>query len=190
MYQKNLDNEFDSNGLGSSVSPHILLIKPPGDFNTSIQNITGPYTNFQHVNNYAKAINSYPYPGFPSFPISVQANWYDQYRKALYYVITNPISWYEAKTGKVSQDFEIFLIMSLDDGITWSRKFPLANTIKNNRGFPSFWLNDCDRSLYGGFYDSRNSSDSTQMQFYGVKASAKRLDKWVKIAKKESGLVC
>jgi hypothetical protein len=189
-YKQCADNVFESNGGGTGVNPHLIFIKPPGPFVTAIQNITGPYTTYQHINNYAKPVNSWPNPGFPYFTLSVQSNWYDNNRKALYFVITNPPSWYDGKTGLVSQDFEIFLIMTFDDGENWSRKFPIASTIKNNRGFPSIMMNDNDKSLYGGFYDSRKSPNSTQIQFFGFKVSAKKLDKWVKIAKKEIGMIC
>ena len=72
MYQKNLDNEFASNGLGSSVSPHILFVKPPGPINPNT--ILGPYTSFQHVNDYEKPVNSWPQPGFAYFPITYSRN--------------------------------------------------------------------------------------------------------------------
>ena len=75
--------------------------------------------------------------------------------------------------------------MSLDNGITWSRKFPIASTIKNNRGFPTMWYNSKHKSLQLGLYDSRNSPNSVQIQYFGTNVSAKKLNKWVEIAKKE-----
>lgn len=189
IYQKNLDNEFATNGNTSSVSSHLILIKPPGAIDPTT--IIGPYTAFQHVNDYFKPTASYPYPGFAFFTQTIRSFYYDLTRDAHYVVINNPPTWYVPKTGSeiISQNFETFMIISVDKCTSWSRKFPVASTIRNNRGFMDMIPVDHKgkTSLFFGDYDARNSPDSTQLQFFGAYLSAEKLDYWVDISRKEAG---
>ena len=192
MYAKCLDNVFDSNGNTASVSPHILLIKPPGTIDPST--VQGPWTVFQHVNDYYKPVNSWPYPGFPYFTLSIRSLVHDPKCHALYAIITNPPSWYEAvgcakptqdkkcessqTIQKTDQDFAIFLVLSVDGGVTWSKKHAISTTDHNNRGFVDAMLDPKSGALYLGWYDARNSRQSTQLQYFGARVPAKLLKRW------------
>jgi hypothetical protein len=174
-----------SSGISDTTCPTVMLTIPPnttGVLDASL--VQGPFTSFQHINGYFQSLASWQQAGETYFTLTVQGFIYDKYRKALYAIANQQPSWYNAKTGQSSQDFDQFMIISTDEGATWSQKFPIASTIKNNRGYASMSFNDKDKSIYISFYDSRNSVGSTQMQILGVILSSKKLDRWTKIAKK------
>ena len=185
MTQSNDGTLFISYSSGTTNTSPALLVKVPpnttGVLDASL--VQGPFTNFQHANDYLQAVASFPLENLSYFTLTVQGFIYDNHRKALYVIINQQPTWYDSKTGDPSQNFDQFMVISTDEGVTWSQKFPIASTIKNNRGYASMAFNEKNKSIYIGFYDSRNSPGSVQIQYFGVTLSSKKLDRWVKIAK-------
>jgi len=123
----------------SGTSPVVMFTKAPGAVDQSL--ITGPYIVFNHVNQWFKAVNSYPQNSYSFFPTTVNGLYYDNDRNCLYACINNPITF-------ASQNYEQFMICSKDNGCTWSNKSDIANTWVNNRGFLSMSYNSTHKSLY------------------------------------------
>lgn len=168
---------LDTNAL-SYVGPIVIFVKPPGGFNTPL---IGPWTIDQITNQWGIPTASYPYGlSRPYFPVSVKNMIVDDARGAIYAIITERLNFY-------SQNYNIFFMVSLDNGITWSEKFPLTKTVFQNRGFPSATLNSSDGALYVGYYDARNVDNNppvgtvphSSLQYFGVQLTKKYLDKLV-----------
>ena len=71
------------------------------------------------------------------------------------------------------------MVISLDQGITWSNKISIASTNINNRGFTSAVLNSYNNSLVIGWYDSRNDLNGISTEYYGAYISPSMLDSLV-----------
>lgn len=160
----------------SVVNPVFLMVKPPGGFTTPL---LGPWTVDTLANQWTAGVVSYPYGDGLSYPAVTPKNLIvDEERKALYAIVNEQLNFY-------SQDFNLFMVVSLDNGITWSKKYPVAKTHSQNRGFASATLND--GILYIGFYDARNfdimkpveTLPYSSVQYYGVQMDRRYLDKIV-----------
>ena len=82
-----------------------------------------------------------------------------------------------------SQDIYLFLIISFDLGVSFSKRYNVASKHKNNRGFSSAVLDPKSGAILVGFFDSRNSPDSTEMQYFTAYISEAQLDDIVADAK-------
>lgn len=78
------------------------------------------------------------------------------------------------------------MVASFDGGITWSKRLKIASSHNNNRGFSSVAFDKRTSSLSIGWYDSRNSPDSTSEQYFGAYISRKKLDRIVNELKNNS----
>lgn len=155
-----------------------LAIKPPGGFDTPL---LGPWTIDQLANQWSASVASYPYGlGRPYFPMTFKSMIVDDVRGAIYAIVCEQINFF-------SQNYNLFLMASIDDGVTWSGKYPLASTTSQNRGFQSATLNPADQCLYVGYYDARNKDPNppagtvpySSLQFYGVQLTKSYLDNLV-----------
>lgn len=148
------------------------MIKAPGILDQSL--IKQPYTILNTEQNLLPT-SSYSVDIFSYFIDTANDTIYDEQRKALYTVFS------EQPNG-ASQDMYLYMVMSFDNGITWSEKIQLSVTNKNNRGFSSISLNNGALSL--GWYDSSNSKDSKSEQYFGTFITKKQLDKLINELKK------
>lgn len=156
----------------TNYGANTLITKTPGILDSSL--LTQPYTILNTGQNLLPT-SSYPVDIFGYFIDTVNDTIYDEERKALYTVFS------EQPNGG-SQDIYLYMVVSFDNGITWSEKIQLATTNKNNRGFSSISLDNGALSL--GWYDSRKSKDSTSEQYYGAYITKKQLDKFINKLKK------
>lgn len=163
------------NGVGAIA----LFTKPPGDFNTPV---VGPWTIDQIINQWLAGVASYPFGvGRPYFPVTVKNIIVDEARGALYAIVCEQLYF-------TSQDYNLFMMVSLDNGVTWSEKIPLASTTSQNRGFSSATLNPADQALYVGYYDARNIDPNppvgtvphSSLQYYGLQLTKEYLDTLIK----------
>ena len=114
--------------------------------------------------------NSYPVSGYFN---SVQTTIYDETKQALYALRAQSApDW--------SQNMRIYLMISRDNGQTWTDPLYISNSDFANRGFPSMALDTVTGDLVFGWYDGRNDKNQLSVQYYGAKLSARRLDKIIK----------
>ncbi len=117
-------------------------------------------------------------PGiFKSQPVvgyfnTVVGNIYDKKRKALYALVTYQIPDH-------SQDMHIFLIISRNNGETWSNPIDISTTNFANRGFASMALDPATGNLVFGFYDGRNDPTFKSVEYFGAVLLADKLDELV-----------
>ena len=159
--------------LGINFYVNSIFRKSPGVLDPLL--LTGPYTAINSAQCLVPT-NSFNVSGFSYFPISEYSIIYDNCRKVLYV-------FYQERPQVNSQDIYLFLVVSFDEGNSFSRRYPIASTHKNNRGFSSASLDTKTGSILIGFYDSRNSPDSTATQYFAAYLSKKELDQIVKDAK-------
>jgi hypothetical protein len=153
-----------------------LVVKSPGSLDVSLVN------NVQSVINTAQNLTgttSYPVFYQSYFIATVNNTIYDDRRNALYIL-------YSERPTIASQDFYLCMVASFDGGVTWSKRFPIATSHNNNRGFSSVAFDRKSGSLSIGWYDSRNSPDGASEQYFGAYVSRRQLDRIVKELKKNS----
>lgn len=152
------------------VEPIAVRFKSPGSID---ENYAGPWQ--QTISVIETGADS-PTPAL-SFPVfgyfnSVQTIIYDEKRKALYSVIAQQAPDY-------SQSMRIFLIISRNNGQSWSEPFYVSNSNFANRGFPSMALDTKTGDLVFGWYDGRNDKTMKSVQYFGAVIPSRRLDKMV-----------
>ena len=153
----------------SYIQPTTIIFKSPGPID---QYYAGPW-NYGYVNALAteygisdqasQPVRGYLIAGSPSSIL------YDDGRQALY-------AMFVAQYPDYSQDMRIYFVISRDNGQTWSQPIDIATTIKNNRGFQSMALDPVTGNLIFGWYDARNSPDSTSVQYFGAIITKPQLD--------------
>lgn len=80
------------------------------------------------------------------FSQSVQGNFYDDSRGAFY-------SLYAEQINENSNDYFLFLLITLDKGITVSGRIKVAKSSRNNRGFCTLWFDKISKALAFCWYD-------------------------------------
>ena len=168
----------------SGLSPMLFYRKKAGPLTQDL--LEGPFTIFSHMQQMWKSVIAYPVESYSFFPISVTGIIQDHKRKTIY-VCLNPQPSYNYPNGTQSQDYETFLIVSVDNGVTWSPKIDISSTVNQNRGYSSMTLDEAEGALYFGWYDARNNQMSppsgvlpySGTQRFWAKISSKKLDKYV-----------
>jgi hypothetical protein len=156
-----------------------LVFKSPGQLN---ENYAGPWG----VIRYNTLASSIYYPVWKAAPLfgffqSVQTNLYDEKRKALYVVLNAPYP-------ELSNNSEIYFLISRDNGLTWSNPFKINTKKRNNRGFPSMALDEKTHNLLIGWYDCRDYQDGLSFNYWGGVIDTKTLDKLVEQIPKSNPL--
>jgi len=148
-----------------------IVFKSPGPLD---ENYAGPWG----VIRYNSLSDSIYFPVWQAAPLfgffqSVQTNLYDEQRKALYVILnsTNP---------ELSNNSDIYFLISRDNGLTWSRPYKINTKSVNNRGFPSMQLDITTGNLLVGWYDCRDYKDGLSFNYFGAVIDAKTLDGLIK----------
>ena len=175
----------------SFISPTTFLFKSPGQLD---ENYAGPFQNAM-VNNITSlygVTNSISYPGLGYFTSeSINSILYDDKRQALYALVNSLIPDYfditQTSQPDASQNMDIFLIISRDNGLTWSNPIAISSTDSANRGFQSMSLNRKFENKEGGstgdllfgWYDGRDDPTYQSVKYTISLIPAKKLNKLV-----------
>jgi len=158
-------------GAYSYVSPITLVFKSPGLLD---ENYAGAWHTIILDNNEFQYDDSdslsQPVKGYIFH--SVQSIFYDTTREALYAIVA-------AENPDGSQNMRIFLIISRDNGQTWSTPIDISNSRVGNRGFQALALDSVTNDLLFGWYDGRNDPTFKSVEYFGAILPARTLDKLV-----------
>ncbi len=163
----------------SYIQPQSISFKSPGAID---ENWSGSwdYLNSNDISGlYGTSFSSVPSPIAISYPlVGFFANTtlgivYDEQRQALYAIAVEP-------NPNYSQNYNIPLIISRDNGMTWSDPIRINTSHSGNRGYQSMALDTVTGDLVFGFYDGRNDPTLQTLEYFGAVLSAKKLDKLVK----------
>ncbi len=113
---------------------------------------------------------SQPVLGYFNSPRSIL---FDENRQALYAIQA-------VRSPEYSQNMRLILIISRDNGQTWSQAINVNSTNFANRGFPSMALDERHGHLIFGFYDGRNDKTLQSVEYMGAIIPGKTLDDLVK----------
>ena len=154
----------------SNYLAFVVRFKSPGPIDS---NYAGPWdlAVLQPLSGPAPTGTFTSFPNFGYFN-GVQQNVYDDKRQALYSLLCY-------QTPDLSQDMSLFMIISRDNGQTWSSPLYIATTDRANRGFPSMALDTEKGDLYFGWYDGRNDPTFKKMEYFGAILKAKTINKLV-----------
>lgn len=166
------------------INAGVLLFKSPGaideNYSGRWQSVLFNQQNIQYYGAQPLQGGAFPYPitntksqsttGF--FP-TVQDILFDDKRQALYACCT-------FQSPDDSQNMRIALIVSRDNGQTWSNPIDVATTDFANRGFASMALDSVSGHLVFGWYDGRNDKTYKSLEYFGAVFPAKKLDKLIK----------
>ena len=157
-----------------AISAYTVVYKSPGPL---ADNYAGPWqVSMYNKNGYVYGLwQSYPESGYFT---STQTAIYDDVRQALYVLFCQCFP--DFAGDNVSQNMRLYLVISRDNGQTFSDPIDIANTHINNRGFQSMALDTTTGDLVFGWYDGRNDPLQQQIEYYGAILSSKTLDKLVK----------
>ena len=147
-----------------------VVFKSPGPID---QNYAGPWG----VVRYNSLEDSIYYPVWQAAPIfgffqSAQTNFYDNKRQALYVILN-------ANYPELSQNSRIYLLISRNNGSSWSNPIDLNTDDQYNRGFPSMALDTKTGNLVFGWYDCRDYKGGLSFNYYGAVIESKVLDQLV-----------
>jgi hypothetical protein len=143
--------------ITSNWSPNLLAIKYPP--NATVTDPLDPTllilrgTVADNISQNGNQVQSIPYPptGYDWYFSATDRNLqWDERRKLLYALQTE-------QPSVTSQDMYIWLVVTADNGHTWSRRFPVTNSHKRNRGYPSLAYDSKSETMIISFYDGRNS---------------------------------
>ena len=144
-----------------------LVVKSPGSLDIGlVNNVQSVINTYQDINGSA----SYPVFYYSYYITTVNNTFYYDRKNALCIV-------YCERPNIASQDYYLYLVASFDKGVTWSKRIEISSSHNNNRGFSSVAFDKSRGSLSIGWYDSRNSSDSTGEQYFGAYISRRQLDR-------------
>ena len=149
--------------------PSVVRFKSPGPIDS---NYAGPW----HLNMLNDS-SGYGVANFISYPAAgyfngTQTIIYDEKRQALYALFAQQAPDY-------SQNMRIYLVISRNNGQTWSNPFYISNSNFANRGFPSMALDNKTEALIFGWYDGRNDKTEQSVQYLGAVLPKKQLNKMV-----------
>ena len=151
-----------------SSDAYTVRFKSPGPIDA---NYAGPWQTAIITPNTAPGtvlFTSYPGSGYFN---TVQSNIYDEQRQALYSMINQQVP--------SSQNMVIYIIISRNNGQTWTKPFYISNSNKNNRGFPSMVLDVKTGNLVFGWYDGRNDPSAKSVEYEGAVLLADQLTEMV-----------
>jgi hypothetical protein len=159
-------------GEGSSITSSRIIYKSPGSIT---ENYAGSWdfamANFLNIDWQLPLFISQPGSrGYFYVPRDII---YDESRQALYAVTI-------ANQPDFSQNMQIYLAISRDNGSTWSSPVAIATTDFANRGFVSMALDRVTGNLLFGWYDGRNDPTYQSVEYYAAILTSKQLDKLVK----------
>ena len=159
----------DNSGY-TDIGPVELLFKSPGPID---QNYSGTWDigqkNFSGGDYLEANLISQPYFGYFNAPVELL---YDEKRQALYSTVST-------QTPTFSQDMGLYLVISRDNGMTWSEPLSITTTNFANRGFQSMALDPHTGDLVFGWYDGRNDPTYKSVEYYGAVVPAHTLDRLV-----------
>jgi hypothetical protein len=172
---------FINNTLGeytfyNNYYANTLLVKSPGPLTPAL--VSAPMTILNSGQNILPTA-SYPAFDYTYFPTTVNNSFYDERRKALYMVYTE-------QPDPNSQDLYLYMVVSFNEGVSWSKRIELASSYHNNRGFSSIAFDQEAGTMNISWYDSRNSPDGTGEQYFGAYLNKNQLDCIVKHLRKNS----
>lgn len=160
----------------SSISQKIVF-KAPGAIN---ENISGPW-DVGFTNTIPLVYFSGTTTSSPDAPIFSQQRdvLYDEHRKALYAIINFQKLDINIKKKK-TQNMQLYLVISRNNGQTWSPAIELSTSSIGNRGYASMSLENTTRSLIIGWYDGRHGEPKLEsLEYYGTIIPAYILDEIV-----------
>jgi hypothetical protein len=165
-------------GSANVNNNHRIIFKSPGPID---ENYVGPWT----VANANLLQSSLFLPQWTSQPIygmfqSQRQAVYDDCRQALYILVN--------KRTKDAAKSQIYLLISRDNGASFSQPVEIATTTCANRGFQSMQLDTKTGNLLMGWYDGRDYKNLTGLNYYGAVITACQLDEWVKEMKASNPL--
>ena len=157
----------------SAFMPSAIRFKSPGPVDS---NYAGPWQNALPNNPSGEGVSNFiSYPQIPGIASgyfnSVQTIIYDEKRQALYSLRCQ-------QAPDWDQSMRIYLMISRDNGQSWSNPFYISNSNLANRGFPSMAL-DISGDLVFGWYDGRNDKTEKSVQYVGAVLPKEQLDKMV-----------
>ena len=164
-------------GSFSYIQPQSISFKSPGAID---ENWSGSwdYLIGNDISDHSTSFGSIPTPIAISYPLvgfftnTTLGIVYDEQRQALYAIAVEPNPDY-------SQNYDIPLIISRDNGMTWSNPIRVNTSHSGNRGYQSMALDTVTGDLVFGFYDGRNDPTLQTLEYFGAVLSAKKLDKLV-----------
>ncbi|AYV77268.1 MAG: hypothetical protein Barrevirus26_1, partial [Barrevirus sp.] len=146
-----------------------MLFKSPGPVDS---NYAGPWqTHFR--NNYSRINSLLNFLQLPqiftwsSYPVdgyildSVNSILFDDFRQSLYAVVSQ-------NSPELSQDMRLYLLISTDNGQSWTLPYYVANSNKANRGYQCMALDTVTHDLIIGWYDGRNDPLKRKMEYFGA----------------------
>ena len=168
VWIQGLPNLDDGPQYASSyIQPQVISFKSPGPIN---QNYAGPWDtivfNQAGVQYLAANTISQLVRGYFTSPQSII---YDDSRQALYAIVS-------AQYPDLSQNMRLYLIISRDNGQTWSDPIDIPTSDFANRGFQSMALDKVTGNLVFGWYDGRNDPTYQSVQYFGAILPAGQLD--------------
>lgn len=170
VWMQGLPNMPDA---GSQISAAGIVFKSPGALDS---NYAGPwqFTYWNAVQVFWGAYGS-PYQIMSSQPndfgyfVCPRSILFDEARQALYAIFVY-------QTPDYSENGRLFMIISRDNGQTWSDPINIATTVFANRGFQSMALDEVTGDLVFGWYDGRNDPTYQSVQYMGAILPAAQLD--------------
>ncbi len=160
------------------IVPSVIRFKSPGPIDS---NYAGPWQ--VTITNLLAALQTTGLPVVPpitteiSYPQfgyfnSIRSLIYDEKRKALYLMFAQQVP-------DESQNMRIYLLISRNNGQSWSDPLYISTSNFGNRGFPTMALDNKHGNLIFGWFDGRNDKTFKSVEYFGALLSAKKLDKLV-----------
>jgi hypothetical protein len=157
------------------IVPSVIRFKSPGPIES---NYAGPWQ--VSITSLLASIQTTGLPVIPpittqvSFPQfgyfnSIRSLIYDEKRRALYLMLA-----YQVPDD--SQNMRIYLLISRNNGQSWSEPLYISASNFANRGFPSMALDNKSGNLIFGWLDGRNDPTFRSVQYFGAILPAKTLD--------------
>jgi hypothetical protein len=162
---------FNPGQIGINYYGATFAVKDSGSLD--ISKLHGQFTVTNLGQNFA-AVGETPFnsgPGTERFVI------YDDFRHGLYIFYVEHVTPFDPRTF-------LFMKVSLDDGVTWSRRYQVSDTEVNNRCYFSAQLNPITKSIIVTVYDARNSYTNKLLQYFRYYINHKKLNKIVRSNKK------
>ena len=155
--------------MPSFLPASVVRFKSPGPLDS---NYAGTWQATISLQDAGYGIPTYDsFPGFGYFN-SAQTIIYDETKQALYAL-------FASLEPDNSQNTRVYLVISRNNGQTWSNPLYISNSNAGNRGFPSMALDTVTGDLAFGWYDGRNDPTFKRMEYFGAVIPAKTLTELV-----------
>lgn len=142
--------------VGIGIGPLNMCIKEPGLLSQNL--ISGPYSTTE-IHQLYNSVTSYPVNGYSYFPQTVNCILFDPMRNVLYHFLNDQFN-------PETQNYELFVTVSPNKGISWSPRYSICNTVSQNRGFSSASVDPYSGEMIISWYDSRNSESGEGTQYF------------------------